>query len=158
MTTIINVSKEFDGSYLRVSSDHTLYASHRKCDIINFKDVSSKLTELRSIARKKGVTLSNINKISKFLKNEDNYNSYLYLANTYNNNIDDLFNKWNSHELTSPTVNDLFYTEVLRPLSFQTTAMRYRNTFLSKYEDSFLRIEDAIKSIKENDNFLAIGL
>lgn len=158
MTTIINVSKEFDGSYLRVSSDHTLYASHRKCDIINFKDVSSKLTELRSIARKKGVTLSNINKISKFLKNEDNYNSYLYLANTYNNNIDDLFNKWNSHELTSPTVNDLFYTEVLRPLSFQTTAMRYRNTFLSKYEDSFFRIEDAIKSIKENDNFLAIGL
>lgn len=158
MKTIINVSKEFDGNYLKVSSDHTLYARHRKCDIINLKDVSSKLTELRSIARKKGVTLSNINKISKFLKNEDNYNTYLYLANKYNNNIDDLFNKWNSHELTSPTVNDLFYTEVLRPLSFKTTAMRNKSTFLSKYEDSFLRVEDAIKVIKEKDNVFAIEL
>ena len=158
MKTILNVSKEFDGSYLIISTDHTIYASHRKCDIINLKDVSSKLTELRSIARKKGVTLSNINKISKFLKNEDNYNSYLYLANKYNNNIDDLFNKWSSHELTSPTVDDLFYLVVLQPLSFKTTAMRNRDTFLSKYEDSFLRIEDAIKTIKENDNVFAIGL
>lgn len=158
MKTIVNVSKEFDGSYLRVSNDYTLFARHRKCDIINLKDVSSKLTELRSIARKNGVTLSNINKISKFLKNEDNYNSYLYLANKYNNNIDDLFNKWSSHELTYPIVNDLFYTEVLRPLSFKTTAMRNRNTFLSKYEDSFLRIEDAIKTIKENNDVFAIGL
>ena len=158
MTTILNASKEFDGSYLRISTDHTIYASHRKCDIINLKDVSSKLTELRSIAKKKGVTLSNINKISKFLKNEDNYNSYLYLANKYNKNIDDLFNKWSSHELTSPTVDDLFYLVVLQPLSFKTTAMRNRDTFLSKYEDSFLRIEDAIKTIKENDNVFAIGL
>ena len=151
-TVILNENK------IKVATDHTLYVSFEKVEKVDTKSLIKLHALIVKTCKENKIKISYRNK-SKGILTASKV-EYEAQYNRYSNLFNQLLEGWKiklEEGLYMGTSDDKYLNDVLVPISFEITAMFYRNTVMSKVREIERHLKDVYRQLQEMDDYYKVN-
>ncbi|OTA46109.1 hypothetical protein [Limosilactobacillus reuteri] len=133
---------------LIVKSESTSFVHRKNDQIIEMSTFEEKISELRSLAKKKKCKLKGINNSIKQAR--ENYSKYFDEVINSRELFAKLVDGWYKYQIHDGYSEDVYYNQHLEVLEFRLQKMHYMNTWLMRYRGFMWTLDEAIKELSDD--------
>lgn len=133
---------------LIVESESTSFVHRKNDQIIEMSTFEEKISELRSLAKKKKCKLKGINNSIKQAR--EKYSEYFDEVINSRELFAKLVDGWYKYQIHDGYSEDVYYNQYLQELEFKLQKMHYMNTWLMRYRGFMWTLDEAIKELRDD--------